>query len=211
MPRAREAPTAGESAKCARRSPGEDASTEGVPEEVAVKRRRRQKHVGTTLRRTKESREESPTDRARRNTRPSARPRDGYIREQRPDAAHETCLVRPAQARKGATEFDRATGTSVPGISARFRTEVQSEGVRRLHEDHGKGRKAPQQQAPTDTRPWQRRHGSLRAREGSGVRAAREDTGRRGREASKHSAEVDASKERQTDLTESEALTGALG
>ena len=52
------------------------------------------------------------------------------------------------------------------------------------------------------TRPWQRRHRSLRARQGADVRGAREDQGRRGREASKHSAEVHASQERQTDITE---------
>ena len=78
---------------------------------------------------------------------------------------------------------------------------MQSEGARGLHEDHGNGRKAPQQQTPTDTRPWQRRHRSIRAREGSDVRRAREAPGRRGREASKHSAEADASQKRQTDLS----------
>ena len=58
-----------------------------------------------------------------------------------------------------------------------------------LHEDSGKGRKAPHHRLQW-TQPRQRRHTSLRARGGPDVWGTREDLGRRGREASKHSAEV---------------------
>ena len=59
----------------------------------------------------------------------------------------------------------------------------------------------------------------MREREGSGVLGAREDPGRRGREVSKYSVEIDASQERQCGLTPfsrsrytaSDALTRALG
>ena len=67
------------------------------------------------------------------------------------------------------------------------------------------------QQAPTDTRPKDRGKGGteasvhrasdmleMREREGSDVLGAREDPGRRGRDASKHSTEVGIPQERRS-------------